>query len=117
MATDIKTAGSIVVNTPDTPVDKNARVNTLSDVDNMTNPCLGGIFYCIQTGKHYKITALKNKTINGVTFANAAVGTYEELNSGSSGDFCGLSVWTGTQGEYNKLPSVDDNTLYLIEDS
>ena len=113
MATDIKTAGSIVVNTPDTPVDKNARVNTLSDVDNMTNPCLGGIFYCIQTGKHYKITALKNKTINGVTFANAAVGTYEELNAGNGTG--GLSVWTGTESEYQALDHPDDNTIYLIE--
>ena len=113
MATDIKASGSIVINSPNIPVDKNSRVETLADVANMTNPCLGGIFYCVATGLHYKITALKSTTFNGVSVPDTAVDKYEVLNSGSTGG--GLSVWTGTETEYQALDHLDDNTIYLIE--
>lgn len=105
----VKIAGSLVTAAANTPVDINSRVATLDDVANMSNPCLGGIFYCVADGKHYKITALKAKTVGAASVPNAAVDTYEELSGGG-----GVAVWTGTQAEYESIGTYDDNTLYLI---
>lgn len=76
---DITIAGSLIPSKVDTPLDKRSRVATLADVASIENPVLGGIFYCVATGKHYKITALKNKTMGALTVANAQVDSYEEL--------------------------------------
>lgn len=73
------TKGNLLPNTVNTPLDARARVATLADVANIQNPELGGIFYCVETGKHYKITALASKTIGAIPVENAAVGSYEEL--------------------------------------
>lgn len=62
-----------------TPLDARTRVETLADVANMQNLELGGIFYCVETGKHYKITALTSKTIGAIDVENTAVDTYEAL--------------------------------------
>lgn len=75
----IKTTGNLIPSAVNTPLDARTRVETLADVANMQNPALGGIFYCIETGKHYKITALTSKTIGAIDVENAAVDTYEAL--------------------------------------
>lgn len=74
-----KTTGNLIPSAVNTPLDARARVATLADVANMQNPELGGIFYCVETGKHYKITALTSKTIGAIDVENAAVDTYEAL--------------------------------------
>ena len=74
-----KTTGNLIPSAVNTPLDARARVATLADVANMQNPELGGIFYCIETGRHYKITALTSKTIGAIDVENAAVDTYEAL--------------------------------------
>lgn len=73
------TKGNLLPNTVNTPLDARARVATLADAANIQNPELGGIFYCVETGKHYKITALASKTVGAIPVENAAVGSYEEL--------------------------------------
>ena len=77
MATSTK--GNLLPNTVNTPLDARARVATLADAANIQNPELGGIFYCVETGKHYRITALASKEIGAITVENAAVGSYEEF--------------------------------------
>ena len=77
MATSTK--GNLLPNTVNTPLDARARVATLADAANIQNPELGGIFYCVETGKHYKITALASKEIGAITVENAAVGSYKEF--------------------------------------
>ena len=74
-----KTTGNLIPSAVNTPLDARTRVETLADVANMQNPALGGIFYCIETGKHYKITGLTSKTIGPLPVENAAVESYEEL--------------------------------------
>ena len=81
---DISIAGSLIPTKVDTPLDRRARVATLADVANIENPAIGAIFYCVETGKHYKITSLKNKAIGALTVANAQVDTYEELITGKA---------------------------------
>ena len=78
-----KTTGNLIPSAVNTPLDARARVATLADVANMQNPELGGIFYCVETGKHYKITALASKTVGAIPVENAAVGSYEELVAAS----------------------------------
>lgn len=104
----VKIAGSLVTAAANTPVDINSRVATLDDVANMSNPCLGGIFYCVADGKHYKITALKAKTVGAASVPNAAVDTYEPFGGS-------VAVWVGTAAEYDALANKDAGTLYLIE--
>ena len=77
MATSTK--GNLLPNTVNTPLDARARVATLADAANIQNPELGGIFYCVETGKHYRITALTSKTVGALEVENAAVGSYEEF--------------------------------------
>ena len=74
-----KTTGNLIPSAVNTPLDVRARVATLADAANIQNPELGGIFYCIETGRHYKITALTSKTIGAIDVENAAVDTYEAL--------------------------------------
>ena len=75
----IETAGALIPGTIDTPLDVRSRVAALTDVADIANPVLGGIFYCVATGRHYKITALKSKVIGALTVANAGIDSYEEL--------------------------------------
>jgi len=80
----IETAGALRPGLVDTPLDARSRVATLDEAADIANPALGGIFYCIETGKHYKITGLKAKTIGALTVADAAVDTFEELHLAAS---------------------------------
>ena len=95
---NIITSGALLPSTADTPLDARTRVETLADVANMQNPELGGIFYCVETGKHYKITALTSKTIGAIDVENAAVDTYEEFGGGGTGDAADVNV--EDTGEY-----------------
>lgn len=40
------------------PLDVRDRIQTLSDVETIQNPDIGGIFYCLDTGYYYTITSL-----------------------------------------------------------
>ena len=40
------------------PLDVRDRIQTLSDVETIQNPDIGGIFYCTDTGYYYTITSL-----------------------------------------------------------
>ena len=77
------TTGNLIPSRVNTPLDARTRIATLADAANIENPMLGGIFYCIATGKHYRITALKSKTIGALTVENAAVDTYEAIPDAS----------------------------------
>ena len=61
------------------PIDARTRIASLSDVDQITLPYLGMIFYCEETGKLYKVTALKSKTTGPFVTQNAMIDTYEAL--------------------------------------
>ncbi|MBO4646644.1 MAG: putative Ig domain-containing protein [Lentisphaeria bacterium] len=76
---DITVGGSLIPATGNTPLDKRSRIAALADVAAIENPVLGGVFYCVATGKHYRITALKSKTVGPLTVENAAVDSYEEI--------------------------------------
>ena len=95
-----KTTGNLIPSAVNTPLDARTRVETLADVANMQNPELGGIFYCVETGKHYKITALASKTVGAIPVENATVGSYEEF---------GAAVGQGTA----KITEVADNIATL----
>ncbi|MBO4647327.1 MAG: hypothetical protein J5806_04145 [Lentisphaeria bacterium] len=73
------TTGNLIPSTVNTPLDARTQIAALADAANIENPVLGGIFYCVATGKHYRITALKSKTIGALTVENAAVDTYEAI--------------------------------------
>ena len=77
------TTGNLIPSTVNTPLDARARIAALADVATIENPALGGIFYCVATGKHYRITSLKSKVIGALTVENAAVDTYEALPDAS----------------------------------
>ena len=80
----IETAGALRPGLVNTPLDERSRVALLADAADIANPALGGVFYCVETGKHYRITGLKAKTIGALTVADAAVDTYEELHLSAS---------------------------------
>ena len=71
--------GNFTLNTTDTPLDARIRVETEADILNISMPYLGMIVYAKDTGKHYKVTGLKDKKIGLKVFKNAAVDTYEVL--------------------------------------
>ena len=73
------TTGNLIPSTVNTPLDARTRIAALADVASIENPVLGGIFYCVATGKHYRITALKSKAVGPLTVENAAVDTYEAI--------------------------------------
>ena len=84
--TSITTSGGIKPSTTDTPADVRTRVELEADIAEIPNPFLGMIVYAKDTGKHYKITGLKDKKIGMATIQNAAVDTYEVLISESAGE-------------------------------
>ena len=63
----------------DTPLDNRVRVETEADILNISKPYLGMIVYAKDTGKHYKVTGLKDKKLGLKVVKNAAVDTYEVL--------------------------------------
>ena len=79
----INIAGSLQATAVNLPLDARSRIATLDDVASIVNPALGGIFYCVATGRHYKITKLKAQTSGPFTIADKQVDTYEQLPSKS----------------------------------
>ena len=75
----INVSGSLQTTTVNLPLDARSRIATLDDVASIVNPALGGIFYCVATGRHYKITKLKAQTSGPFTVADKQVDTYEQL--------------------------------------
>ena len=69
----------IIMVKTDTPLDNRVRVETEADILNISRPYLGMIVYAKDTGKHYKVTGLKDKKTPFATIKNAAVDTYEVL--------------------------------------
>lgn len=77
---------SFIPDSVNTPLDVRSFVQQLSDAYAIQNPCLGGIFYCAATQKHYYITGLKAKTIGPLSVSDAAVDTFQELAEGTPQD-------------------------------
>ena len=71
--------GNFAMVPTDTPLDARIRVETEADILNISRPYLGMIVYAKDTGKHYKVTGLKDKKQAFATIKNAAVDTYEVL--------------------------------------
>ena len=71
--------GNFAMVPTDTPLDARIRVETEADILNISRPYLGMIVYAKDTGKHYKVTGLKDKKTPFATVKNAAVDTYEVL--------------------------------------
>lgn len=75
----IEVAQSLIPGSANTTLDARSRVTTLAEIPDIKLPALGAIFFCVETGKHYKITKLKSKLIGPLQTAEAAVDEYEEL--------------------------------------
>ena len=75
----IETATSLRPGIVDTPLDARCRVNTLADISTIELPYVGQIIYCIETGRYYKVTALKPRLIGALTVLDAAIDTYEAI--------------------------------------
>lgn len=71
--------GNFTMYITDTPLDARIRVETEADILNISKPYLGMIVYAKDTGKHYKVTGLKDKKLGLKVLKNAAVDTYEVL--------------------------------------
>ena len=80
----INVSGSLQTTAVNLPLDARSRIATLDDVATIVNPVLGGIFYCVATGRHYRITKLKAQTSGPFTVADKQVDTYEQLPSKSN---------------------------------
>lgn len=82
----INVSGSLQTTAVNLPLDARSRIATLDDVASIVNPALGGIFYCVATGRHYRITKLKAQTSGPFTVADKQVDTYEQLPDKSDVD-------------------------------
>ena len=82
----INVSGSLQTTAVNVPLDARSRIATLDDVASIVNPALGGIFYCVATGRHYRITKLKAQTSGPFTVADKQVDTYEQLPDKSDVD-------------------------------
>ena len=81
----LQVAQSLIPGTTNTPLDARTVVSTLADILTIELPYVGMRVYCTATGKEYRITALKSKTIGALSVANAAVDTYQEIGEGTGG--------------------------------
>ena len=81
----IKVAGSLVPGTVNTPLDGRSRVATLAELENLQNPYLGQLVYCLANGKYYVITALMSRIIGAREVKDAAVAAWQELATGDGG--------------------------------
>ena len=81
----IKVSDSVIPSKVDTPLDARSRVDSESDILNITNAYVGQLVYCVQTGAYYVVTALKEKSVGSVVVQKAAVAEYKALSSGGGG--------------------------------
>ena len=110
----INIAGSLQATAVNLPLDARSRIATLDDVASIVNPALGGIFYCVATGRHYKITKLKAQTSGPFTVADKQVDTYEQLPDKS--DLTGKADAEHTHAQYalkTEIPAAVDLDPYL----
>ena len=110
----INIAGSLQTTAVNLPLDARSRIATLDDVASIVNPALGGIFYCVATGRHYKITKLKAQTSGPFTVADKQVDTYEQLPDKS--DLTGKADAEHTHAQYalkTEIPDAVDLDPYL----
>lgn len=110
----INIAGSLQTTAVNLPLDARSRIATLDDVASIVNPALGGIFYCVATGRHYKITKLKAQTSGPFTVADKQVDTYEQLPDKS--DLTGKADAEHTHAQYalkTEIPDAVDLNPYL----
>lgn len=107
---NILIAGSLVTRTLNTPINANAFIKNLSDIEQMENPAIGETFFCEETQKLYIIVKLKAKVVSGITFENAAVDKYSEIISTATNNYFyeqqrAAKTWEITHN-LNKYPSV-----------
>lgn len=110
----INVSGSLQTTAVNLPLDARSRIATLDDVASIVNPALGGIFYCVATGRHYKITKLKAQTSGPFTVADKQVDTYEQLPDKS--DLTGKADAEHTHAQYalkTEVPDAVDLKPYL----
>lgn len=101
----INVSGSLQTTAVNLPLDARSRIATLDDVATIVNPVLGGIFYCVATGRHYRITKLKAQTSGPFTVADKQVDTYEQLPSKS--DVAAKADAEHTHAQYALKTEVD----------
>ncbi len=82
----IEVSNSLTVGKTNTPLDDRTRIATLTDMESVQNPFLGMIIFCVDNGKHYKVTGLKDKQIGALTVPNAQVDTYSVTGAGKWDD-------------------------------
>ncbi len=75
----IEVAGSLIPGTTDTPLDARTRIAALADAANVENPFVGMEFFCVATGKKYRVLSLKSKTIGALEVPNAQIDSYEAI--------------------------------------
>ena len=110
----INVSGSLQTTAVNLPLDARSRIATLDDVATIVNPVLGGIFYCVATGRHYRITKLKAQTSGPFTVADKQVDTYEQLPSKS--DVAAKADAEHTHAQYalkTEIPDAVDLNPYL----
>lgn len=110
----INVSGSLQTTAVNLPLDARSRIATLDDVATIVNPVLGGIFYCVATGRHYRITKLKAQTSGPFTVADKQVDTYEQLPSKS--DVAAKADAEHTHAQYalkTEIPDAVDLKPYL----
>ena len=110
----INIAGSLQTTAVNLPLDARSRIATLDDVASIVNPALGGIFYCVATGRHYRITKLKAQTSGPFTVADKQVDTYEQLPDKSDVDAKADAEHTHAQYALKtEIPAAVDLDPYL----
>ncbi len=76
---NIATAGSLIPNATNTPLDARTRIAALANISDIEVPYIGMHFYVTGTGVEYIVKTLKSKTIGGLVTADAQVDTYEAI--------------------------------------
>ena len=80
------------------------------------------VVYAKDTGKHYKVTGLKDKKQAFATIKNAAVDTYEvlvpevDLTGYATNAYVDEKIWVGTQEEFDAIVTKNPNTVYLVKE-
>lgn len=84
-------SGPITPSTTDTPLDIRSRVDVLADIADIPAAFVGMLVYCKATGKTYRVTSLKSKTIGSRTIENYNPDGYEEFGGGGASDADSIS--------------------------
>lgn len=75
--------GSLIPKSTDTPINARSRIDSINQVETITQPAVGETFYCKDTKTLYVIDSLKSKSINGFEIPNSVVDAYHAI--GESG--------------------------------